>query len=104
MAICHRLLRRDHGIQYVVTFSDPAHGHKGTLYRASNCENLGKTKNEERHVIDSQGRLRSRRMVRHHAKRSGTTQAEARERLGLKVQKTVRRLSGLNTPLVVGAY
>jgi hypothetical protein len=50
----------------------------------------GKT-DAERHVIDGAGRLRSRRMVRHVAKRSGTTQAEARAKLGLKVQRTVRR-------------
>jgi hypothetical protein len=91
IAICHRLLKRDHGVRFVVTFSDPAHGHDGGIYRASNFEHLGKTRNEEAHVIDGNGRLRSRRMVRHHAKRSGTTQAEARAKLGLKVQRTVRR-------------
>jgi hypothetical protein len=90
LAICHRLLRRDHGIRFVVTFSDPAHGRDGTIYRASNFEHLGKT-DGERHVVDGKGQLRPRRMVRHHAKRSGTTQAEARAKLGLKVQRTVRR-------------
>jgi hypothetical protein len=90
LAICHRILRRDHGIRFVVSFSDPAHGHNGGIYKASNFEHLGKT-DGERHVIDGKGRLRSRRMVRHHAKRSGTTQAEARARLGLKVQRTVKR-------------
>jgi hypothetical protein len=91
MAICHRLLRRDHGVRFVVTFSDPAHGHKGTLYRASNFQHLGKTINAEAHVIDGRGRLRSRRMVRHHAKRKGITQAQARESLGLRIQRTVKR-------------
>jgi hypothetical protein len=62
----------------------------GTIYRASNFGHLGKT-DTRRHVVDGKGRLRSGRMVRHHAKRFGTTQAEARAKLGLKVQRTVRR-------------
>ena len=90
IAICHRLLRRDHGIRFVVSFSDPAQGHNGGIYQASNFEHLGKTAAEP-HVIDKRGRLRSRRMPYHHAKRNGITLAEARQRLGLRVRSTVRR-------------
>jgi hypothetical protein len=90
IAVCHRLLRRDHGIRFVVSFSDPAHRHNGGIYRASNFEHLGKTAAEP-HVIDQRGRLRSRRMPYHHAKRNGITLAEARQQLGLRVRSTVRR-------------
>jgi hypothetical protein len=62
--------------------------HDGAIYKASNFRTSAR---RTANVVNGKGRLRSRRMVRHHAKRSGTTQAQARAKLGLKVQRTVRR-------------
>lgn len=90
IAICHRILKRDHGIRFIVSFSDPAHnGFKGKrrksyssggIYAAANFKHLGKT-GTERHVKDSSGRLHHRRKV-YHARRRGTDTPE------LRVQRT----------------
>lgn len=65
IAGCHRILKRDHGIRFIVSFSDPAHnGFKkrrrgvpyasGGIYAAANFKHLVKT-DTERHVFDNKG-------------------------------------------------
>jgi hypothetical protein len=65
LAGVHRLLRRK-GIRYVVSFSDPAHGHSGGIYRASNFVHVGQTQ-EEVHCVDAAGEPVHRRRAYRHA-------------------------------------
>ena len=70
LSMCHKILRRDHRIRFIVSFSDPEHNRfrdqkdvpysSGGIYKAANFEYLGKT-NAEMHVIDEQG-------ITHHRK------------------------------------
>jgi hypothetical protein len=70
LSLCHKTLKRDYGIRFIVSFSDPEHNrftsqkdvpyNSGGIYKAANFEYLGKT-NAEMHVIDEQG-------VTHHRK------------------------------------
>lgn len=97
LSICHRMLRR-YGIRFVVSFSDPAHGHNGGIYRAANFTHLG-TSGAEWHVEDAAGKRRHRRvaynlMKRENKRRTANappqmTLAEARQALGLRRVKTV---------------
>ena len=49
------------GVKFVVSFSDPANGHNGGIYKAANFKHLGKS-NAEWHVVDKNGVLRHRHM------------------------------------------
>ena len=89
IAICHRLLRRD-GKRFVITYSDAARGHSGGLYRAANFQPLGRS-GDEYHVVDSKGRLIHRRRAYRLGKQLGISTAEARQRLGLRPQRTKGR-------------
>ena len=75
MGRCHKLLKKM-GYVYVVTFSDPAHGHTGGLYRAANFDYLGKTV-PEYHYIDEAGESRHRLYPARYSKRNGCTLKEA---------------------------
>ena len=82
LARCHRLLRAS-GYRYVVSYSDPFHGHSGGIYKAANFQHLGAT-NAEWHVQDADGVIRHRRYAYRYARRNGVSTAEARQALGLK--------------------
>lgn len=84
---CHKELKKL-GYKYIVSFSDPAHGHSGGIYKASNFIYLGKT-NEEDHTIDSEGNIRHRRYYFRYARRNNISMKQAREELGLKFIKTL---------------
>jgi hypothetical protein len=97
IAGCHRILKRDHGILFVVSFSDPAHNRfkakrkgipyeSGGIYAASNFKHLGRTQSE-RHVVDGRGRMQHRRKPYHFKHQMKITMAEAREKLGLRLQR-----------------
>jgi hypothetical protein len=116
IAACHRSLKSKHGIRFVVSFSDPAHNRfkerrkgityeSGGIYAASNFQHLGKT-NAEWHVSDSNGQKLHRRVAYRHKERvnaakygtdkkgwpaSAMTMAEAREKLGLRRQRTLAK-------------
>lgn len=81
LAQCHRLLKR-RGYRLVVSFSDPAHGHNGGIYRAANFKHCGQTA-EEWHVADESGDVRHRRYAYRYARRNGVSIAEARSELNL---------------------
>jgi hypothetical protein len=97
IAACHRILKREHGIRYVVSFSDPAHnGFKGKrskayasggVYAAANFKHIGRT-NGETHTIGRDGRMEHRRKAYRYKQRMGGTTAQAREKLGLRTQRT----------------
>jgi hypothetical protein len=89
LAACHKELIKM-GYCYIVSFSDPAHGHNGGIYKAASFSHLGQT-NEERHVVDVNGVVRHRRYAFRYARRNSCTIEEARQRLGLKIVKTVRK-------------
>jgi len=89
LRICHLLLRRQ-GVNFVVSFSDPAYGHNGRIYKAANFKHLGKS-NAEWHVVDKNGVLRHRRYPYKYARRKGITLEQARQELGLKRVKTVQK-------------
>jgi hypothetical protein len=86
MAICHRMLRRN-GKRFVVTYSDPAKGHTGGVYRAANFLHLGRS-GGELHTVDGRGRQSHRLRAYRFGKRLGISTAEAREALGLRPQRT----------------
>ena len=87
LAKCHRLLAKD-GIRMVVSFSDPAHGHTGGIYRAANFTHAGMTQ-AEFHTIGEDGEVRHRRFAYRYARRNGVSIAEARDVLGLRRIRTV---------------
>jgi hypothetical protein len=61
LAICHRALKKEHGIRFIYSFSDPEHSHDGTIYKAANFIHMGETQ-EERHYKDSSGKDIHRRV------------------------------------------
>jgi hypothetical protein len=102
LSICHKNLRRDHAIRFIVSFSDPEYNRfrdqkdvpycSGGIYKAANFEYLGQT-NAEMHVIDKQGIRHHRKyayryMQRQHAKGNPITLDEARQALGVVPIKT----------------
>lgn len=87
IARCHRLLKQQ-GFKHVVSFSDPAHGHNGGVYKASNFLYLGQT-NSESHAVDKDGNVRHRRQYYRYARSKGLTMEQAREELGLKLIRSV---------------
>lgn len=50
LSVCHKILRKKHGIAFIVSFSDPEHGHEGEVYRIANFIKLGSTKAEVHYV------------------------------------------------------
>jgi len=86
LAACHRELKHS-GYRYIVSFSDPEHGHSGGIYRAANFAHIGQT-NAEFHVVDKQGEKRHRRYPFRYARRNGVSLAQAREELGCVRVKT----------------
>lgn len=87
IAKCHKLLRKK-GFCYIVSFSDPAHGHSGGIYKASNFQHLGQT-NSETHAVEGDGTVRHRRLYFRYARRNNVSVAQARKELGLELIKTV---------------
>lgn len=83
---CHRILK-DRGIRLVVSFSDPAQGHQGGIYKAANFSHVGKTQ-AEYHTIDTEGNIRHRRYAYRYAKRNSISTEAARVVLGLTPIKT----------------
>ena len=90
MSECHRILKDENKIRYVISFSDPDQGHTGTLYRAANYIHIGKT-NAEMHVIDRDGVRRHRRVAYRLARRRDIPIAAARAELGFTCIKTSPR-------------
>ena len=87
LARCHKMLKTI-GYTDIVSFSDPAFGHSGGIYKAANFQYLGQT-NAENHAEDSEGVPRHRRQYFRFARRHGISNAEAREQLGLRLVKTL---------------
>lgn len=83
---CHKALRRK-GIRHVISFSDPAHGHDGGIYKAASFQHLGTT-NAEWHLQDAEGNIHHRRLAYRYAKRNGVSTPQAREELGVTRVKT----------------
>ena len=50
LSVCHRILQKKYGIDFIISFSDPEHGHEGELYRIANFINLGSTRAEVHYV------------------------------------------------------
>ena len=69
LARCHRILKAK-GYRYIVSFSDPMHGHNGGIYRAANFAHLGKTASAT-HNIDKDGNIVHRRVPYHHKRAKG---------------------------------
>ena len=90
IAACHRILKKEHGIRFVVSFSDPARGHNGGIYRASNFKHYGQTRPDS-HTVDDRGRLVQRTLIAQRARRLKLSMAEVREALGLREQRTGRK-------------
>ena len=86
LAQCHKRLR-PMGYLVVISFSDPEQGHSGGLYRACNFIAAGTTQ-AELHCIDAEGQPVHRRRAYRYARRHGIEIGEAREALGLTVQRT----------------
>jgi hypothetical protein len=87
IAACHRILKKDHGVRFVVSFSDPARGHNGGIYRASNFKHFGQTR-PETHTIAANGEMVARTLVHFRATRARQSLAEMREALGVRQQVT----------------
>jgi hypothetical protein len=86
LAICHRILKRERGIQFIVSYSDegelrtekidgkwmvvpPAReGAGGGIYRAANFQHLGQTAPEV-HTVDPDGKIFHRRVAYKEMKR-----------------------------------
>jgi hypothetical protein len=79
---CHKILARDHGIKYVVSFSDPEHNRfkkqrdgvpyvSGGIYKAANFEYLGRGA-AVWHVVDKNGVQHHRRVAYRYKERHNT--------------------------------
>lgn len=86
LARCHKLLKAE-GYRWIVSFSDPAEGHDGGIYKAANFQHLGKT-NRENHAMTEDGVIRHRRYYYRYARRKGISMVQAREELGVKLVAT----------------
>ena len=78
LSVAHKLLKKDFGIRFIISFSDPAENKfkkilpdksgvvrpyvSGGIYKAANFQYLGKT-NEEIHVMDTEGNIIHRRVA-----------------------------------------
>lgn len=78
LSVCHRLLKRDFGVRFIISFSDPQENKfqkvilgkngksrpytSGGIYAAANFKYLGQT-NAEMHVKDKQGNIIHRRVA-----------------------------------------
>jgi hypothetical protein len=87
IARCHRLLTRDHGIRFVISYSDPEHGHDGGIYKAANFQSMGETQ-PERHGVDATGKPVHRRKWYRVQGRDGVTAAQARATLKTRKVKS----------------
>ena len=90
---CHKKLARDHGVRFVVSYSDPNHGHSGGTYRAANFQHMGKT-DPEWHGVDHHGRHVTRRTWWRFQTSDGKvpasamSAADARSLLGIEMVKS----------------
>jgi len=87
LSACHVLLS-GRGFRFVVSFSDPNHGHRGGIYRAANFVHMGVT-NPEFHCADERGNIRHRRFAFRYARRNDVTVGAARIRLCLTRVQTL---------------
>ena len=73
LSVCHRMLKKEDGIRFIISFSDPTHNtgftpvagreyNSGGIYRAANFKHLGKT-SAEMHVINRDGEIIHRRVA-----------------------------------------
>ena len=95
LARCHRMLKRDNGVRFVVSYADPTENgtvapaprttkwQAGGIYAASNFEYLGRVP-AERHFRDADGMFVHRRVPYRLMKRGGArTMPEAQAKMGL---------------------
>lgn len=88
----HQMLRRDHAIRFVISYSDPEHGHDGKVYRAANFRHMGMT-DPEWHGVRPDGTHCTRRVWWRYQTSQGRhavmmTAAEARTALGIRMVKS----------------
>jgi hypothetical protein len=73
LSLCHRILRKQFGVRFIISFSDPDNNRhftptpgkvyqSGGVYKAANFQHIGKT-GEEMHVQDADGNLIHRRVA-----------------------------------------
>lgn len=87
IAGCHRQLYRKYGVRFVISYSDPEHGHDGLIYKSANFQAMGCTA-PERHGVNAEGKpVHRRRWYRLQAAK-GLTAAEARAALGVRKVKS----------------
>ncbi len=84
---CHRQLKSD-GYKFVVSFSDPAQGHDGGIYKAANFRHVGMSQADQ-FLLDKDGKVHHRRKANHYAKNHAITYKEAVARLGYTFIKSV---------------
>jgi len=80
LKICHTILKREHKVSFVVSFSDPAYNHTGGIYKAANFQHLGKTNAEWRYV-DEDGQIVHRRTMNHYSWRHSLTEVQMAQKL-----------------------
>jgi hypothetical protein len=101
LARCHKLLKRDHGVRFIISYADPSENgtvkkpeqrstpwQAGGIYAAANFQYLGKVP-AERHFKDRRGRFVHRRvpyrlMKREIAAGGKMTMPEAQAEMGLR--------------------
>jgi hypothetical protein len=108
LAFCHRLLRKQHGIRFIVSFSDPAHNRfekqrsgisyeSGGIYRAANFLYLGKT-NTEWHVTDKDGVVRHRLFAYRYMTRHNRSLTAGQPYIDLREARNRLKLRRVITP------
>ncbi len=76
---CAKLI--DQKITHLVSFADSTFGHDGTIYRAANWTEIGRTK-PSYHYIDSTGWVIHKKTLWDHAKKMGKSESEYAEENG----------------------
>lgn len=85
---CHKILKSRFRIRFIVSFSDPAHGHNGGIYKAAGFRHLGQT-DAGVEFRTSDGRSIHPRTLTNYAARLHCSFADAVEYYGVERFKTV---------------
>jgi hypothetical protein len=85
LSLCHKMLRKEEGIQYICSYSDPQFNPHGGIYAASNFTLIGWTNNHNWQIIDDKGISSNRRALNHWRNAHGNPTVDgACEMLGYK--------------------
>lgn len=70
-------------LKALVSFADPAHGHDGTLYKASNWKFIGKTSPSYHYISPNDGKIIKKKSFYNHIKKHGLNEGMSESRIAI---------------------